>query len=91
MKQKAFLIIFKGISLKRIKQIILECESPTLNSLINRLEHENSIKLSQNKFHLLVSVYKNENNYCKNFLSKYFLVLLFSIWIFVETLSVVIS
>ena len=28
-KQKAFFIIFKGLSLKQVKQIILEGESPT--------------------------------------------------------------
>ena len=30
MKQKAFFFIFKGLSLKNIKEIFLEGESPTL-------------------------------------------------------------
>ena len=30
MKQKAFVIIFKGLTMKQIKQIFLEGESPTL-------------------------------------------------------------
>ena len=30
MKQKAFLIIFKGLSLKQIKQFFLEGDTPTL-------------------------------------------------------------
>ena len=30
MKQKAFFIIFKGFSIKQIKQVFLEGESPTL-------------------------------------------------------------
>ena len=36
-KQKAFFIIFKGLSLKQVKQILLEGENPTL-----RLEQTNS-------------------------------------------------
>ena len=32
MKQKAFFIIFEGLSLKQIKQTFLEGESPTLKS-----------------------------------------------------------
>ena len=30
-KKKTFFIVFKGLSLKQIKQIFLEDESPTLN------------------------------------------------------------
>ena len=35
MKQKAFFIIFKGLSLKQIKQIVLERERLTLKSSQN--------------------------------------------------------
>ena len=37
MKQKAFFIIFKGLSLKEIKQIILEGKTPTLERKLERL------------------------------------------------------
>ena len=33
MKQKAFFIVFKELSLKKIKQMFLEVESPTLTAL----------------------------------------------------------
>ena len=33
MKQKAFFITFKGLSIKKIAQIFLEGKSPTLNDL----------------------------------------------------------
>ena len=41
MKQKAFFTIFKGLSLKQIKQFFLESESPTL-SLLKELHRENT-------------------------------------------------
>ena len=34
MKQKAFFMIFKGLSMKQITQFFLEEESPTLRTLI---------------------------------------------------------
>ena len=42
MKQKAFFMIFKGLSLKQIKQTFLEDESPTLKV--------QSYKLCNNKY-----------------------------------------
>ena len=34
MKFKAFFITFKGLSMKQIAQIFLECESPTLTHIL---------------------------------------------------------
>ena len=40
MKQKGFFIIFKGLSLKQMKQIILDGESLTLKSSQNLMSFE---------------------------------------------------
>ena len=42
MKQKSFFIIFKGFSLKQIKGIFLEGESPTLNLTIYQFNLTNN-------------------------------------------------
>ena len=41
MKKKTFFVIFKGLSLKQIKQIFLEGESPTLSEWFSDYFREN--------------------------------------------------
>ena len=48
MKQKAFFIIFKGFSLKQIKTIFLEGESPTLTYVDTLIKgHQRNQKINQ--------------------------------------------
>ena len=44
MKQKAFFIIVKGLSMKQIKQFSLESEGPTLNFLSEKLTFPTSFE-----------------------------------------------
>ena len=57
MKQKAFFIIFKGLSMKQITQIFLEGKSRTLNKLIFAYLNLNSIR---NKFEFLATQVKDK-------------------------------
>ena len=55
MKQKAFFIIFKGLSIKQITQIFLEGESPTLREIIwNKYRSQMAIEAINNNLNILI-------------------------------------